>query len=215
MWENNSLSSLSKMLIFELVQTRRSACSFTSIMSLFDPGPFVKLSFTRKVSFVWLEVLRIVHYCPALLCFAVGFVFTFIFFCWRGRCTLYPLLCRKYFSAELVTSYWLLMASDLSIMMQTSVAYKEMKEMKTIQVDGCSFQLKHRGSLLLFETTAHLVTYEYCHWPNEMLNEMLNVMKCQMSWNVKSQEKSWNIKWYEISYVMKCQMSWIVKCHEM
>ena len=110
MSQNNSLSSLSKMLIFELVQTRRSACSFTSIMSLFDPGPFVKLSFTRKVSFVWLEVLRIVHYCPALLCFAVGFVFTFIFFfCWHGRCTLYPLSRKYLFCVELVfpvTGYW-------------------------------------------------------------------------------------------------------------
>ena len=152
------------------IGSNKEKCVFVHLNNAFVwPRPLCQV--VRKVSFVWLEVLRIVHYCPALLCFAVGFVFTFIFFCWRGRCTLYPLLCRKYFSAELVTSYWLLMASDLSIMMQTSVAYKEMKEMKTIQVDGCSFQLKHRGSLLLFETTVHLVTYEYCHWLRERIKK--------------------------------------------
>ena len=52
---------------------------------------------------------------------------------------------------------------------------------------------------------------------------MSNIMKCQMSWNVKCHEMSnvmrclmlWNVKCYEISNDMKCQMSWNVKCHEM
>ena len=52
---------------------------------------------------------------------------------------------------------------------------------------------------------------------------MSNVMKCQISRNVKCQEmtnfmkcqESWNVKCHEMSIVIKCQMSWNVKYHEM
>ena len=106
--------------------------------------------------------------CFALLRFAVGFVFTFIFFfCWHGRCTLYPLSRKYLFCVELVFPVTgLILESDLSIMMQTSVVYNEMKEMKTIQVDGCSFQLKHTEAAFYF-----LVTYEYCHWLRERIKK--------------------------------------------
>ena len=49
---------------------------------------------------------------------------------------------------------------------------------------------------------------------NVKCHEMSNVMKCQMTWYVIIHEMSWNIKCHKMSNVMIWQMSWNVKCHK-
>ena len=63
MWDINTSevwALFNKMLITEFIQTMRSACLITPIMSLFNALPsFVPyLWFTRKVSSLWLEVFK-------------------------------------------------------------------------------------------------------------------------------------------------------------
>ena len=87
------------------------------------------LSFSRKVSSVWLEVLYIIAWpgfalrsvsCLHLSCSAMA---------WPGvLCTLCAGQPRKYLFPMLVIS-------DLSIVMQTSVVGVSLKEMKTIHVE--------------------------------------------------------------------------------
>ena len=52
------------------IGSNKEKCVFVHLNNAFVwPRPLCQV--VRKVSFVWLEVLRIVHYCPALLCFAL------------------------------------------------------------------------------------------------------------------------------------------------
>ena len=92
--------------------------------------------------------------------------------------------------------------------------HENSNDMKSQIVHEISNEMKTHLTLNVMkcQITWNLKWYEISF--NIKCYEMSNVMKCQKSWNVKWQ-MSWNDKRHEVSNVMKCQTSWNVKHHEM